>query len=82
MSPRSSLQTETKRYIRWTSKHFDKFLGLLLILFYINDLSENLASYPKLFADDTSLFSVVKKVDASNFDLNNDLKKIGEWGFE
>ena len=53
-----------------------------MFLIYINDLSENLASKPKLFADDTSLFSVVKNVDASNIDLNNDLKKICEWAFQ
>ena len=46
-------------------------LGPLLLLIYINDLSDNLASNPKLFADDTSLFSVIKNVDASNIDLNN-----------
>ena len=57
-------------------------LGSLLFLIYINDLSDNLASNPKLFADDTSLFSVVKNVDASNIDLNNGLKKIGEWAFQ
>ena len=57
-------------------------LGPLLFLIYVNDLSENLASNPKLFADDTSLFFVVKNVDASNVDLNKDLKKIGEWTFQ
>ena len=57
-------------------------LGPLLFLIYINDLSENLASNPKLFADDTSLFSVVKNVDASNIDLNNDLGKISEWALQ
>ena len=53
-----------------------------MFLIYINDLSENLASNPKLIADDNSLFSVVKNVDASNIDLNNDLKKKGQWAFQ
>ena len=35
-------------------------LGPLLFLIYINDLSDNLQCNPKLFADDTSLFSTVK----------------------
>ena len=34
-------------------------LGLLFFLIYINDLSDDLVSTIKLFADDTSLFSVV-----------------------
>ena len=35
-------------------------LGPLLFLIYINDLSDNLQCNPKLFADDTSLFSTIK----------------------
>ena len=35
-------------------------LGPLLFLIYINDFAENLSSNPKLFADNTSLFSVVR----------------------
>ena len=53
-----------------------------MFLIYINDLFDNLASNSKLFADNTSIFSVVKIVDASNIDLNNDLEKIGEWAFQ
>ena len=34
-------------------------LGPLFFLLYINDLTENLDSNPKLFVDDTSLFSIV-----------------------
>ena len=33
----------------------------------------------KLFADDTSFFSVIHDVDASSAKLNNDLVKIQEW---
>ena len=53
-----------------------------MFLIYINDLFENLVSVPKLFPGDTSIFSVVKIVDALNIDMNNDLKKIYEWAFE
>ena len=74
------------KYSSWTKVEAgvpqSSILGLLLLLIYINDLSDNLASNPKLFADDTSLFSVIKNVDASNIHLNNDLKKIGEWVFQ
>ena len=31
----------------------------IFLLIYINDLSDNLTSNPNLFADDTSLFSVI-----------------------
>ena len=50
-------------------------LGPLLFLVYINDLTENLHSNPKLFADDTSLFSIVADEALSNSYLNDDLKK-------
>ena len=36
----------------------------------------------KLFADDTSLFSVVHDVNASARELNDDLKKINKWAFQ
>ena len=56
--------------------------GPLLLLIYINNLSENLVSNPKLIADDTSLFAAVKNVAASNIYLNNNLKRMGEWAFQ
>ena len=56
-------------------------LGPLFFLIYINDLSKNLSSIMKLFADDTSIFSVVHDVDLSAKQLNDDLNKISEWAF-
>ena len=40
-------------------------LGPLLFLIFSNDLADGLSSNAKLFADDTSLFSVVHDVDTS-----------------
>ena len=57
-------------------------LESLLFLVYINDLTENLHSNPKLFADDTSLFSIVADEALSNSYLNNDLKKINDWAYK
>ena len=36
----------------------------------------------KLFADDTSLFSVVHDISTSASDINNDLKLISNWAFQ
>ena len=57
-------------------------LGPLLFLIYINDLPENLVSNPKLFADDTSLFSVIRNKHLSAQNLNEDLNKINHWAFQ
>ena len=57
-------------------------LGPLLFLIYINDISKNLESNVKLFADDTSLFSVVFDPNISARTLNNDLSKIEQWAFQ
>ena len=57
-------------------------LGPLLFLIYINDLSGDLSSKAKLFADDTSLFSVTHDITTSANELNNDLKKISDWAFQ
>ena len=49
----------------------------LFFLIYINDLSDNLNSNPKLLADDTSLFSFVQNINSTT-DLNSDLSKISD----
>ena len=55
--------------------------GLLLFLIYINDLPDNLSINVKLFAYDTSLFSVVHDITISSCDLNYNLNRLREWGF-
>ena len=66
------------------NKRFFKFLHLdnCFFLIYINHLSDDLASNPKIFADDTSLFSVVENITKSANDLNNELANITTWSFQ
>ena len=57
-------------------------LGPLLFLIYINDRSHGLTSICKIFADDTSLFSKVFNINESGNDLNIDLEKLRQWGYQ
>ena len=54
-------------------------LGPLFFLVYINDLTSNLKCNVKLFADDTSLFTVVHKPNAAAEDMNHDLRLSSQW---
>ena len=51
----------------------------LLLLVYINDLAKNLLGNPRLFVDDTSIFSVVRDLNASLNEITDDFKKIEAW---
>ena len=52
-------------------------LGPLCFLIYIYDLPSELCCSPKLFADNTSLFLVVKNINETAKKLNKDLKQMG-----
>ena len=54
-------------------------LGPLFFLVYINDLTENLKCNVKLFADDTSLFTVVQDSNTAASDMNHDLELVRKW---
>ena len=51
-------------------------------LIYINNLPEGLNSEVKLFADDTSLFSIANCVSTSASTLNSNLLKIQDWTYQ
>ena len=57
-------------------------LGPLLFLVYNNDLEEGIKLSIKFFADDMSLFSIVRDPLISAEELNHDLKLINKWAFQ
>ena len=56
-------------------------LGPLFFLIYINNLPNELKSNAKLFADDTSLFTIVKDKNKRANMLNNNLRQISKWDY-
>ena len=57
-------------------------LGPLFFLIYINDLPEDIISKIKIFADDSSLFSLILDHIRCSIELNNDMLKISEWAHQ
>ena len=53
----------------------------LLLLIYINDLTEGLSFIPKLFTDDTTLISVIRSIQTYVINLNKDLFRISKTNF-
>ena len=56
-------------------------LGPLPFPICINDLPYELKSNVKLFADDASLFTIVKDKNESANIINNDLSQISKWAY-
>ena len=54
-------------------------LGPLLFLVYVNDITQNLLSIARLFADDTSLASTTLNIDDLQGIINHDLREISKW---
>ena len=57
-------------------------LGPLVFLIYINDLSVDITSTVNLFADDTSLFSIIHDAKTTAYELNKDLQKMADWAHD
>ena len=54
-------------------------VGLLFFLVYINDLTAGLKCNVKLFADDTSLFTIVQDSKTAASAMNHDLELTSKW---
>ena len=57
-------------------------LAPLLFRVYINDLTANLKCNVKLFADDTSLFTIVHEPNLASEEMNHDLPLISQWAHD
>ena len=57
-------------------------LGPLLFLVYTNDLTDNISSEMRLFADDASLFTCVKGVTQTHDKLEKDLLTVTQWAYQ
>ena len=56
-------------------------LGPLFFLIFINDIPDGIQSNIKIFADDTSIFSVMKDSISASVTLNEDLDLISNWAY-
>ena len=54
----------------------------LFFLVYINDLVDSKDCDVLMFADDTSLFSIVNDVHRTTYEFNSDLEKVRLWTWQ
>lgn len=70
-------------YSEWTSvtgTPQGTILGsILLILLYINDITENITSTVKLYTDNTKIYKVITDKNTDTSALQTDLNRISEW---
>ena len=57
----------------------ESIIDPLFFLMYINDLPDELKTTPQLFADDTTIFSIVHSQNQTANDLKHDLENISNW---
>ena len=53
-------------------------LGPLFFLLYINDISDNLCSATRLFADDSFIFATSSDIQTIENNINSDLAKLSQ----
>ena len=66
----------------FTDIHQGSILEPLLFLINIKDMPDGLKSNVKLYADDTSIFSIVKNKNYSAKDLTHDLSILSKWALK
>ena len=57
-------------------------LGPLLFLIFVNDIPANLEYNLNIFADNTSLFSLVREPNESSVKLGRDLGRVANWAYQ
>ena len=65
----------------WCTTVLHSVLGPLFFLIYINDLTKDISSTNKLFAD-TSIFSFVNDIHVYEYELNSNLREISMWAYQ